>query len=85
MTPLDVIADLNYRSYAYNRTEAPHITPDSWKKVYGPEVDEMEMRYQVEKKNLAAESGIRKDQRERLEGNLEHDFDVFGRRLEAGS
>lgn len=44
-----VFSDLTYLNYACNRDVAPNITPQSWKKVYGQEVDEMEARYQAEK------------------------------------
>jgi hypothetical protein len=48
VTPLDILDELTYRSYAANRSCAPAITPESWKKVYGPCVDEMEARYQAD-------------------------------------
>ena len=54
MNELYLIYEMTYRSYAYNRTEAPQITPNSWKKVYGQEVDDMEKRYQAEKQKEAA-------------------------------
>lgn len=40
-----VIEELRYVNYAANRDACPAITPESWKKVYGPEVDEWEPRY----------------------------------------
>lgn len=49
MTANAIIADLTYINYAHNRDAAPHITPEGWKKVYGPEVDAMEARYQAER------------------------------------
>lgn len=49
MTVLGIFDYLTYVSYANNRDSAPDITPNSWKKVYGPEVDSMEARYQAEK------------------------------------
>lgn len=49
LNPLEIIDRLTYISYATNRDAAPHITPNSWEKVYGPEVDSMEAQYQAEK------------------------------------
>lgn len=45
----EVIERLRYLNYAVNRDAAPHITPTSWKKVYGPDVDTFEAQYQTEK------------------------------------
>jgi hypothetical protein len=44
-----LMADLTYRCYAHNRDLSPDITPASWKKVFGPEVDDFEARYQADK------------------------------------
>lgn len=49
-----LMGDLVYKSYAFNRDTAPDISPNSWKKVYGPEVDDMEAKYQAEKAILKA-------------------------------
>lgn len=49
MSPLGILDELTYINYAANRDDAPAITPESWKNVYGPDVDEMEARYQTEK------------------------------------
>lgn len=38
----------NYVSYFCNREAAPHVPVESWKKVYGPDVEEMEKRYQAD-------------------------------------
>ncbi len=43
------MGDLVYKSYAFNRENSPDITPQSWKKVYGPEVEDFEARYQTQK------------------------------------
>lgn len=40
--------DLVYCDYVKNRLKAPDITPASWKKVYGPEVDLMEAQFQAD-------------------------------------
>jgi len=45
----EVIDRLRYLNYAVNRDAAPHITPESWKKVYGSDVDAFEAQYQTEK------------------------------------
>jgi hypothetical protein len=42
-------------------------------------------RSEIQKQNIAAESGLRKDQRERLEGQAHHDLDTCGREMRAGS
>lgn len=44
-----LMGDLVYKSYAFNRDQAPDITPQSWKKIFGEEVDEFEAKYQAEK------------------------------------
>lgn len=46
---LKAMLDLTYRAYEYNRNKAPDITPESWKKIFGPEADEFEARYQADK------------------------------------
>ena len=51
LTPNGIIYDLTYTSYAHNRRIAPHITPERWRKVYGPAVDEMEERFQRDSSN----------------------------------
>lgn len=42
----EILDDLVYASYVANRQAAPGIAPRRWAKVYGPEVDAMEERYQ---------------------------------------
>jgi len=54
MTPSDLRDRLVFINYAANRDHCPEVTPERWKKVYGPEVDEMEKRYQAEKQKVAA-------------------------------
>jgi len=56
MTIGEIIADLTYINYACNRDAAPHVTPTSWKRVYGSDVDTMEARYQTEKIIIKARS-----------------------------
>ncbi len=46
--PEDMISDLTYNNYAFNRDEAPHITPKAWEDIYGPTTMAMEQRYQRE-------------------------------------
>jgi hypothetical protein len=48
-TPDDIVSDLTFLNYAYNRDRSPEITPERWAKVYGPNTETMEMRYQREK------------------------------------
>lgn len=48
MTPAALIDELTYINYRANRGYSPHITPESWKKLYGPATDAMEARYQAE-------------------------------------
>jgi hypothetical protein len=45
----DLMNDLVYAQYALNRSSAPEISPNSLRKVYGPEVDHLEARYQAER------------------------------------
>jgi hypothetical protein len=50
VSELDHIIDrLRYINYAANRDHAPHIAPENWKRVYGPEVDQWEPLYQAQK------------------------------------
>ena len=48
MTPEDIVDDLTYINYAFNRDISPTITPEQWAKLYGPSTDKMEHRYQQE-------------------------------------
>lgn len=57
---LDAIDELTYRNYRWNREQAPEILPASWKKIYGPNADAYEARYQAEV-NAYAEKRIRED------------------------
>lgn len=43
----EVVDELTYRSYVANRQNAPDISPERWKAVYGPSVDAMEEKYQA--------------------------------------
>jgi len=45
----DLVIDLMYEAYAWNRDRTPDITPERWKKILGPEVDLMEAKYQADK------------------------------------
>lgn len=45
----NLLDELRYINYAANRDACPDITPESWKKVYGPEVDEWEPKYLADK------------------------------------
>lgn len=35
MTYGELIDELTYRSYAYNRLRSPDISPERWSKIYG--------------------------------------------------
>ena len=44
----NVLDELTYINYKSNRGYKPDITPERWEKVYGPQTQEMERRYQRE-------------------------------------
>lgn len=50
----ELIDDLTYFNYAHNRNLSPHITPESWAKVYGQRTPAMEERYQREQGKVSA-------------------------------
>ena len=39
---------LNYASYAHNRRVFPNVSPERWEKVFGPQVKEMEKKFQAQ-------------------------------------
>lgn len=45
---IDLVDELTYINYRYNREISPHITPERWEKSYGPQVRQMEERFQRE-------------------------------------
>jgi hypothetical protein len=45
---VNVISDLKYRSYAYNRQRSPEIAPDRWAKIYGMDAYLYEVIFQKE-------------------------------------
>lgn len=45
----ELFNEITYANYYHNRDLAPDITPERWKKIYS-NVDEMEKRYQEEKR-----------------------------------
>ena len=45
MTPEEMVDELTYRSYAYNRALSPWVTPEQWALVFGERTWEMEMKY----------------------------------------
>ena len=47
-TPQDLISELTYANYKYNRQRSPHITPAQWQVVFGEATTRMEARYQRE-------------------------------------
>ena len=44
----ELLSELAYANYAYNRRRSPRVTPEQWAKVYGEKAGEMEERYQRE-------------------------------------
>ncbi len=45
----NIVDELTYRCYAYNRQRTPQYPPEQWKCVFG-NVDAMEKRFQAEVK-----------------------------------
>jgi hypothetical protein len=48
MKPEQIVNYLTYCNYRHNRTISPHVTPEQWEKVYGPNTPTMERCYQEE-------------------------------------
>lgn len=48
MTPQNLIDELTYRCYRYNRLRTPDITPTRWQLVFGTATNQLEQRYQAE-------------------------------------
>lgn len=48
MTASQLVDELTYRNYAWNRKRSPAVTPDQWATVYGSSTAEMERRFQRE-------------------------------------
>jgi hypothetical protein len=46
---LGLLEYLTYCSYRSNRLRSPDITPERWAKVFGPQAEEMEARFQNER------------------------------------
>ena len=49
MKPIEIVDELTYRSYAFNRQRSPEITPERWEKVFGPSAARMEEKFQNER------------------------------------
>ena len=49
MKPSEVVDELTYRSYAWNRRRSPGISPERWAKVFGESAAQMEHRFAKEK------------------------------------
>lgn len=52
MTPSEIVSDLTYSCYAFNRRNSPSITPERWARIFGPNAAALEARFQ---KELAAQ------------------------------
>lgn len=59
MSDVEIVDELTYRSYSYNRERFPEITPQRWVTIY-PSAEAMERRFQ-ESINRNAEALIRRD------------------------
>ena len=46
--PEEVVSDLTYNSYAFNRSESPEVSVADWTAIFGPTTHAMEQRYQSE-------------------------------------
>jgi hypothetical protein len=88
MDPTAALIDrLTYINYAANRDSFPHLTPQSWKRIYGEAVDGMEARYQQEKQDSANRYADEMVKRDLLESRAEIDsqeYDTFGMPLRSG-
>ncbi len=51
MKPEKIVNHLIYCSYHHNRKISPHVTPERWAKVYGPNTMVMEAKFQKEKES----------------------------------
>lgn len=47
MTATEIVDELTYRNYRFNRLRSPGVTPERWAQVY-PHADALEARYQRE-------------------------------------
>ena len=45
MTPIDIVDELTYRSYAHNRRLSPDVSPERWMAVFGEDAAQMEERF----------------------------------------
>lgn len=52
MRPAQLVDELTYRSYAWNRQLAPMTTPAEWAIVYGAATEALEQRYQAEQASV---------------------------------
>jgi hypothetical protein len=55
LTPSQLVDELTYRCYEFNRRETPGTTPEQWSVIFGPKTHAMEERYQHEIGQQAAE------------------------------
>lgn len=50
MTPEQIVNELMYRCYEFNRQRNPEITPEQWAAIFGNGVNAMERRFQQERR-----------------------------------
>lgn len=81
MSPEQIVDHLTYCSYRHNRQT---MSAEALATLFPLTCEAMEARYWSEL-SAYVDAGIRKDQRERHEGRPEHDRDVAGLPMRAGS
>jgi len=51
----DLIDELTFQSYAYNRRFSPHLSVESWRRIFGSQTDLLEARFQLEEARRRAD------------------------------
>lgn len=46
--PQQIVSELTYICYKFNRQESPATTPEQWAKIFGSSTEAMEERYKLE-------------------------------------
>lgn len=52
--PQQIVDEITYLNYQANRDACPETAAERWRKVYGPDVDWMEPRYQRSRAKVSA-------------------------------